>query len=290
MKENISVVVVNYNSGDLLHECITSILQSSISASIIIVDNASSDHSLESIAHFDLVTIIKNKSNLGFSVACNIGLRHSSCRTILFLNPDCVLNEKALELMQEELYSQPDIGMVGGLLLNQDGSEQAGGRRMVPTPWRSFTRAVGLYRFENRWPSLFKDFYLHLKPLPSVAIDVEAISGACMLIRKSDVELVGEWDEGYFLHCEDLDWCMRFRKEGKRVRFVPKAKVFHVLSACSRKRPIFVEWHKHKGMVRFYRKFFRHQYPLLLMYLVIAGVWLRFSIVALKKVLFGLVK
>src|SRR3546814_512653 len=99
-----------------------------------------------------------------------------------------------------------------------------------------------------------------------------------MLVKRQAVEDVGLCDEGYFLHCEDLDWCMRFRQKGWKILFVPSAHISHALGACSRSRPIFVEWHKHKGMMRFYRKFFRHQYPGLLMGLVTAGVWLRFSL------------
>jgi len=164
-------------------------------------------------------------------------------------------------------------------LINSDGTEQGGGRRAVPTPWRSFVRAFGLSRFAHRWPKLFFDFHLHKQPLPDGPIEVEAISGACMLIKGEVLAKVGTWDEKYFLHCEDLDWCMRFRQAGWKVLFVPSAKITHALGICSKGRPIFVEWHKHKGMMRFYRKFFKHQYPGILMWLVALGIWLRFSLV-----------
>jgi GT2 family glycosyltransferase len=111
-------------------------------------------------------------------------------------------------------------------------------------------------------------------------IEVEAISGACMLVHRRAMAAVGPWDEGYFLHCEDLDWCMRFRQKGYRIMFVPDARIMHALGVCGRARPIFVEWHKHKGMMRFYRKFFRHQYPGILMRLVALGVWMRFALSA----------
>jgi GT2 family glycosyltransferase len=172
------------------------------------------------------------------------------------------------------------VGMTGGLLINSDGTEQAGGRRAVPTPWRSFVYAFGLVRFSDRWPRLFFDFHLHKQPLPDNAIEVEAISGACMIVRREAMQDVGEWDEDYFLHCEDLDWCMRFRQKGWKILFVPSAQITHALGVCSRSKPVFVEWHKHKGMMRFYRKFFRHQYPGVLMGLVAVGVWLRFGLVA----------
>jgi GT2 family glycosyltransferase len=99
-------------------------------------------------------------------------------------------------------------------------------------------------------------------------------------VRREAIEDVGLWDEGYFLHCEDFDWCMRFRQKGWKILFAPDAPVMHHKGVCSRSRPIFVEWHKHKGMMRFYRKFFQRQYPGVLMWLVALGIWLRFAAVA----------
>ena len=171
--------------------------------------------------------------------------------------------------------------MVGGLLTNPDGTEQGGGRRAVPTPWRSFVKASGLTLLSNRYPKLFADFALHKQPLPDQPLEVEAISGACMLIRRDALEDVGLLDEGYFMHCEDLDWCMRFRRKGWRILFVPDARMIHHKGYCSKTRPIFVEWNKHKGMMRFYNKFFRQQYPGLLMGFVAAAVWVRFAGIAI---------
>ena len=173
--------------------------------------------------------------------------------------------------------------MVGGLLTYADGREQGGGRRAVPTPWRSFVRAFGLARLSHRWPKLFDDFHLHKQPLPAGPLPVEAISGACMLVTREAIDDFGLMDEGYFLHCEDLDLCMRARGRGWQILFVPDAPVVHHKGGCSRERPIFVEWHKHKGMVRFYQKHFRHQYPAGLMELVIISVWLRFTAIAVRS-------
>jgi hypothetical protein len=106
---------------------------------------------------------------------------------------------------------------------------------------------------------------------------VEAISGAFMFVRREALEQVGPLDEGYFLHCEDLDWCMRFQQAGWQVLFVPDVEVTHYKGHSSKHQPIKILWHMHRGMVRFYRKFFRARYPLPLMWLVVAGVWVRFS-------------
>lgn len=274
----VSAIVVNYNAGALLKACVDSLLSCPLVTEVIVVDNASRDNSLQ-VLNDPRIKVIRNSTNLGFSVACNKGIALASADYLLFLNPDCVLGCDSLTTMLDEIAVNAQVGMAGGLLVNPDGSEQAGGRRAVPTPWRSFVRAFGLARFEDRWPRLFFDFYLHNQPLPVQAIEVEAISGACMLVRRLAIADVGAWDENYFLHCEDLDWCMRFRQRGWKILFVPNAKITHEQGACGRTRPIFVEWHKHKGMIRFYRKFFRHQYPGILMGLVILGVWFRFGLI-----------
>jgi len=280
-QQTVSVIVVNYNAGTLLSRCVESVLTQS--DEIIIVDNASTDFSTDVVASaWPCARIIKNGQNLGFAAACNIGARVASTQFLLFLNPDSFCRPGVLAQLVDAMEMDDRVGMVGGFLVNPDGTEQAGGRRAIPTPWRSFVRAFGLSCLAKRWPKLFFDFHLHKQPLPDRPIEVEAISGACMLVRREAVADVGLWDEGYFLHCEDLDWCMRFRQKGWKILFVPSARVTHALGVCGRGRPIFVEWHKHRGMLRFYRKFFWHQYPGGLMWLVTLGVWLRFGLVTAR--------
>lgn len=278
----ISVVIVNYNAGSELAECIKETLPQV--NELLLVDNASLDSSIEDcaleFANEPMLVILRNHTNLGFAAACNIGFSQARGNFVLFLNPDCRPEADAVSELLRVLKCDTAIGMVGGLLLNPDGSEQVGGRRAVPTPWRSLVQVFGLRRLADHWPNLFSDFDLRKQPLPSYPIEVEAISGACMLVKREAIEDVGLWDEGYFLHCEDLDLCMRFRQKGWKIMFVPDAKVVHHKGACSKSRPIFVEWHKHKGMMRFYRKFFRNQYPGVLMWLVAVGVWSRFAVLA----------
>jgi hypothetical protein len=276
----ISTIIVNYNAGASLLGCVDSLLNCHLEIEIIVVDNASTDDSLVALSRLPGVRIIENPANLGFAAACNRGLHVASAPFLLFLNPDCSFQPGALAGLIAALGTDARVGMATGLLTNLDGTEQPGGRRAVPTPWRSFVRAFGLVRFADRWPRLFFDFHLHKQPLPDHAIEVEAVSGACMLIKREAMQEVGEWDEGYFLHCEDLDLCMRFRQKEWKILFVPSVQITHALGVCGRNRPVFVEWHKHRGMVRFYRKFFRHQYPGAVMGLVVLGVWLRFGLVA----------
>jgi GT2 family glycosyltransferase len=164
---SVSAVVVNYNAGAYLIQCITTTLAQV--DEVLVVDNASADGSLDLLSQYfsaePRLKLIRNAKNLGFAAACNIGANQANGESILFLNPDCTLDDNAVSTLMQALHSDPSVGMVGGLLINRDGTEQGGSRRAVPTPWRSFVRAFGLHRFNNRWPRLFFDFHLHNQPL-----------------------------------------------------------------------------------------------------------------------------
>lgn len=277
-----SVVIVNFNAGGVLRDCLHAVLPQA--RQVVVVDNASEPTGFEAaMAPFvddPRVVVIRSPANVGFAAGCNLGIATATEPTILLLNPDSIVHPGAVSRLCEVLHSRPTVGMVGGLLVSPDGTEQGGGRRAVPTPWRSAVRGFGLSRLARRWPRLFDDFYLHLQPLPPGPVAVEAISGACMAIRREALDDVGLLDEGYFLHCEDLDLCMRFRRHGWEILFVPDARVLHHKGVCSHDRRLAVEWHKHRGMMRFYRTHFRHQYPAGLMTLVRLGVWARFAAIA----------
>jgi GT2 family glycosyltransferase len=278
---SVSVVVVNFNGGELVEEAIRRVLVSSVPVEVIVVDNHSSDGSFSRLqASFGADRrgrIVASDRNLGFARANNLAFVHAKAPHILLLNPDCVVYPDTIENVMAAMEARPRIGMAGCLLLNPDGTEQAGCRRAVPTPWRTLVRVFHLDKLFPRHPR-FRSFVLRGSPLPKGPVTQEAISGAFMIVRREAVEEVGLLDTGYFLHCEDLDWCMRFRQHGWEILFVPSAKAIHYKGYCSKDRPIFVLWHLHKGMVRFYRKFFRHQYPFLLMPAVVASVWLRFAV------------
>jgi hypothetical protein len=280
----VSVVIVNYNSGALLSEAVESVLRSTVPVEVFVSDNGSIDDSVRLLrkTHGKArnLRITENGANLGFARGNNRVLPNAAGDYLLFLNPDCLIEPDTLARMIEILGTHPDVGMAGCLIRNLDGSEQPGCRRYVPTPWRSLMRVVNLSRFFASNPR-FQDFNLLGTPLPDRPVEVEAISGAFMLVRRSALEKVGPLDEGYFLHCEDLDWCMRFKQAGYQILFVPDVVVSHVKGGCSVNRPVFVEWHKHKGMIRFYRKFFRQRYPGVLMGLVFAAVWARFLVKAI---------
>jgi GT2 family glycosyltransferase len=281
-------IIVNYDAGPFLKQVVNSVLCSEAVHKVIVVDNHSTDQSMDEAERIAVsqsrLACIRNKENLGFAKACNIGVAAADeSEYLLFLNPDCLMEEKALETLLAFMTSSPETGMAGPLLLNPDGTEQPGGRRAVPTPWRAFVRAFGLSKLGEIYPRFFSDFSLHQQPLPDSPMEVEAISGSFMLVRREAIKDIGLLDEGYFVHCEDLDWCIRFRRGKWKIMFVPGACVVHYKGVCSKGHPLLVEWHKHKGMIRFYRKFFRYQYPGILMWIVALGVCLRFGALATSQ-------
>lgn len=285
----VSIVIVNFNAGLGILDCVSSIVASISPSEIIVVDNASQDDSVEKLTvafgGLKQLHIVQNDANLGFAKGCNIGARKATSEYILFLNPDCVIYPETIPALVEVLQRHPDAGMVGGMLINPDGTEQAGGRRAMPTPWKVLVRLTGLFHLKNRYPEIFSDYLLNQDEPKDQEIEVEATSGACMMMSRKAMEAAGCFDEGYFLHVEDLDCCMRMQRNGFKVFFVPKAKVTHQKGACGNDRPVFVELHKHRGMIRFYDLYYAHQYPILFMVLLSGAIWAHFMVVAPLKLL-----
>ncbi len=292
MSSSVSVIIVNYNAGDELTRCVCSLVTSSMPVEIVIVDNNSTDNSLVSVKkaspEFATITYIENSRNVGFAAACNQGLEFAAGDALLLLNPDCVVTNNTVECLYNALQKNPEAGMSGGLIRNFDGTEQRGCRRNIPTPWTSFVHSFGLKVLQRFSKKYFSDFRLDQAPLPEKATPVEAISGACMMLTRKALQDVGSMDEGYFLHCEDLDYCLQFTRKGWQILFVPDAILYHTKGRCSSSRPFFVEWSKHKGMTRFYYKNYNSLTYRLLLLPVLLGIWVRFMLVSLLIAIYQL--
>ena len=277
----VTVVVVTYQSEGEIGRCLEALRASSVPLSTVLVDNASTDRTLEeagACATGMRVRIVRNRVNVGFAKAVNAGIALATTEFVLVLNPDCYVQRDTIADVLDALVAGDRVGMAGCLLLNPDKTEQAGCRRYVPTPWRAMIRVLRLHRLA-RWHRRLNGFLMNREPLPDHPVGVEAISGAFMLLRQEALAEVGLLDEGYFMHCEDLDWCMRFHQGGWNVLFVPHARAIHDRGRSSESHPYRVEWFKHRGMVRYYLKFFRRRYPGVLLWLVVASVWSRFAVV-----------
>jgi GT2 family glycosyltransferase len=279
----VGVCIVNFNAGALLVDTVGAVLAAGVPVEVVVSDNASSDDSLtrlrEHYGEDSRLTIVENASNLGFARGNNVALQYTAAPYLLILNPDCVPAKDALAKMLAFMEASPDVGMTGCVVRDPDGAEQVASRRVIPDPWIGLARLLHL---EVLWPDALGDRRLDRThdPLPEKPVRVEAISGAFMLVRREALEEVGLMDEGYFLHCEDLDWFVRFRRAGWHIYLVPDADAVHYKGFCSVGRPISVLWHKHRGMVRFFRKFQFQDYPVPLSFLVIVGIWLHFGLVA----------
>lgn len=241
---------------------------------LVIVDNsvdAAEAEYLQALAKARPNTqLIINSTNVGFARAVNQGVKASTGAALLLLNPDAYLLGDALGVLSKAL-AQDGVAAVGPLLQYPDGTEQSGGRRLTPTPRRAFGKFFGLSRV-----GLMKDHNLSGTRLPDTPVEVEALSGACMLVRRDLYCQLNGLDEAYTMHCEDLDLCMRLRLAGYKLHFVPQAVVVHSKGYSSKRQPLWVAWHLHRGMLRYYQKFFRSSYPPVLWYMVVLGVYARF--------------
>ena len=275
----IQVIIVNFNAGETLSRCVQSVLSSREKVTITLVDNASADGSIKQVQSLfgqsEHLAIHANDENIGFSRAVNIAAGMGDEELLLILNPDCELLPGALGHLQQALEHDPLAALAGPTVVDRAGVVQKGTLRRFPDPWNSLVTLTGLWRL-GRWFPAFKGVNRHQSPLPDSNTTAEAVSGACMLVRRKAFEDAGSMDEGYGLHGEDLDLMYRLQQQGHHCVFVPAARVFHQQGVSSRSRPLWVHRQKHLGMQRFFLKFQAQRYPFPLRWLVIAGIWLHY--------------
>ncbi|HEY6942329.1 glycosyltransferase family 2 protein [Dokdonella sp.] len=273
-----SFVVVAADSGPLLEECVASVLAADAVVELVLVDNASGDGSIERVlgAHADdaRMRLLRNPANLGFGPACNRGAAVARGDVFVFLNPDCIAPRDLATRLRAALATDPRLGVLGVQVTDPHGAPARGNRRREPTLRRAMVTLSGLSRLESRWPAL------QGVEAPAAEHDgletVEAVSGACLVLPRAAFERVGGFDEGYFLHAEDLDLCRRVRDAGFRVAIDPRVRVAHAQGTSSRSRPLFVARHKHRSLWRYFTKFDPAARNPLLRAVVFAGIWAHF--------------
>ena len=265
----VSVVIVCHNSGPLLRHAIDSVLEQSLDGDLelILVDNASGDGQLDELPADSRLRLLLNPDNRGFGAACNQAAAIARGRFMLLLNPDCQLPSDALSRLLS-LREVEGVDVLGARLLNADGSLQAASYRRDPRPLRAIRQAIS---------GSAADIALDTR---GDVTDVEAISGALMLMETSRFRELGGFDEGFRLHVEDLDLCRRAREAGLRVAVANRVEVTHAKGASSKARPVWVEWQKHRGMWRYFRKHDAAATPLLLRPLLWLGMWAHFALAA----------
>jgi GT2 family glycosyltransferase len=229
----LSIVIVSWNTRDILRDCLTSIFEktSSLAFEVVVVDNASADGSAEMLReHFPQVRVIANRSNVGFAKACNQGMRASRGRLILLLNSDTYVRDDVIARMAHYVLSRPEISMAGCQL-------QYPGGRVQHTAYRSL----------STWRSLFEDLWLY-KLAPSATRDkvllggywksdremeVDWLAGAFMMLRREAFEESGGFSEDFFMYGEDSEWGMRLKRAGRRIFYNPLGVVYHIGSVSS---------------------------------------------------------
>ena len=254
---DLSVVIVNWNVRELLRRCLRSVLASGrlggLAMEVIVVDNASSDGSVEMVrAEFPPVRLIANEENLGFTRANNQGITASRGRYVLLLNPDTEVLGDALGAMVDYMDVHPDVGALGPMLLNPDGSVQSS-RRRFPTLATALLEST-VFQWElSRDNRILRRYYVLDRPDDEVQ-EVDWVTGACILMRREAIEEVGLLDEGFFMYSEELDWCRRARGRGWKVIYLPEAKVVHYGGKSSEQVVPFRHIQFQRSKVRYFRK------------------------------------
>jgi len=242
----IAVVVVSYQSAATLDECLARLRAAHGVAQIRVVDNASDDGSLGIVQRHALadprVRFIANPDNPGFATACNQGARDSDAPWLAFVNPDLMVEADTLARLHALGLPLGDC-LLGVEQVDEQGRADAAVRRRDP----DFAAML-------RNPAAGARLALAADPAQPLQM-VPALSGALLLMPRALFERIGGWDAGYRLHAEDLDLCRRARQAGATVAIANELAVLHVRGVSSRARPFFVEWHKHRGLWRYFRKF-----------------------------------
>jgi len=274
---SVSIVTVTYWTGDILRECIESLRRQAVDE-IILIDNGNPSDVrafLDRLPSEDpRVRIIRPGRNIGYAAGCNTGAAEASGQYLTLVNPDCVLAPDTVERILRVANRRSNIWLCGGRLENPDGSEQRGSRRDTLTPWRAVVELLRLDRIAPNHP-YFRRFHQFEGDSIKGNIEVPAVSGAFMLVRKDAYERLGGMDKAFFLHLDDADFCMRVWKAGGQVIFCGDIPVLHYRSSSDVSQT-FVEWHKAKGLGYFFRKHFGDTYPGWSLTFVAMMVWVRF--------------
>jgi len=270
-RADIAAIVVTYQSASTIADCLNRLRRAQGITQIRVVDNNSRDATLEIVqrqASQDArLHFIANPDNPGFGTACNQGVADSDAPWIALVNPDCMVEPDTLSHLLAHARSLPGEAMIGAILVDQHGHEDPASRRRDPQ-FAAMLRTRAALNLAVAADTT--------KPLQQVA----AISGALMLMPRKLFTRIGGFDPEYRLHVEDLDLCRRAREAGAIVAIANNARVLHLRGVSSRSKPLFVEWHKHRGMWRYFQKFEAKRSGKLTKAAVWLGIWGHFLLVA----------
>lgn len=285
--KNLTIAILNYNSGEYLRKCLESIknVKGEANISVVAIDNNSTDDSFKSVINkFKDVKFVQNKENVGFSRGYNESLKKIKTEYILLLNPDCLLEAGVIKKTLED-FEMEKVGVVTAKIILPNGATDLTAHRGFPTPWASL-----MYAFKN-------DRWYHLTNKLSDEIhEVDAVAGAYLLTKKKILEEVGFLDPRFFLYGEDLDLCLRIKKRGYKIIYDPTVKITHYKGVSSglkkhsqeisqadkktKKRALNAFY---EAMFLFYNKHYKKKYPFFVNWLVYLGIYLKWNLAKLKR-------
>jgi hypothetical protein len=251
---NVSVVIVSWNAGRYLKECLVSLRETTApnSPEVIVVDNASTDGSPEMVESlFQDVKLVRCRENLGFAKANNIGIRLSQAPYIALVNSDVRLFDGCLDGLVEFLERHPEAGLVGPKILNTDLTVQTSCRRF-PSLWNNFCSASGLARSLGRHRFFSGEQMFDFRHDQVRSVDV--LAGCFWMFRREAWEAVGSLDEEFFIYAEDLDWCKRCWDAGWQVVFFPEAQAIHHRGGSSANDPVRFAVEQHRALLHYWQK------------------------------------
>ena len=247
---DISIIIVNWNTKELLLDCLTSVYATTAGLSIetIVVDNGSHDGSGQAVQdRFPQAHLIQNTENRGFAKANNQALARTTGRYALLLNSDALLTEGALNQLVSFMDTTPEAGIAAGQYLNEDGSKQNSFDNFPTLATELLNKTLLRVLFPNTYPSKKKEYR---EPM-----EVDSVIGACMVVRAEAIKEIGPLDEDYFFFLEETDWCFRMHRAGWKIYHLPHINVYHLQGKSKEKNPS-------KAWIEYYRSvylFFKKQ-------------------------------
>jgi len=266
---DLSIVIVNWNTKNLLLQCLEAVYQTvgAVTTEIFVVDNRSADGSGTAVKErFPGVTLIENRINLGFAKANNQALSLSKGDYLLLLNPDTRAETGAIERLFYFMKDHPEAGAAGPQLIYPDGTKQNSIANFPSLATELLNKRALRWLFPKKFPGKERDY--------SEPLEVDSVIGACMMVRRDTMAQVGLLDEDYFLFLEETDWCYRMKKAGWRVYHLPQAEIYHFQGKG-------VEIEKKKARVEYYRSrylFFKKNRGKLQWFTLLVGLVVRLGI------------
>ncbi|MCY6484520.1 glycosyltransferase family 2 protein [Clostridium aestuarii] len=282
---DLSIIIVNYNTKELLKQTIQSVIDNTqnISYEIIVVDNASVDGSCDMVnKDYPQVKVIKNTDNLGFPKANNKGIKIASGRYVMLLNSDTYVLENCLESCINYMDKYEDIGALGCKLVLANGELDHACKRGFPTPEASL---YYLLKLDKLFPEVKKFGQYKMSYVFEDEIsEVDSLTGAFMIVKREVIKKIGVLDETFFMYGEDIDWCYRIKEAGYKVMYYPEVRTIHYKGQSSKKKRLKTIYEFHRAMYIFYNKHYYKKYNFLVTLFVYIGITLRLMLALLVNI------